>query len=1167
MNSDRAINYSVLYISVVLAGNLGLVGHLRAQDASSDPTCTTPSSGLVSWWQTEGNVHDIVSGNDGIPQGTVGYATGEVGQAVVLNGTTSIRVPASRSLDVGQGNGLTFEAWLSPSNSSFQTVCEWNLNNGSIIGTAQIGVNLEINVGVPGDLVGNIVDTTVVSHKILSTTNIISDNAFQHVAMTYDKASGIAVLYRNGVVVATTNLGSFTPQTSFDFFLGVRPSGYATGYYFQGELDEPTLYNRALSASEIQAIYNAGNAGKCSTLEIIAQPTDQSVFQGRTAAVSVKVLGAPPLGYQWFFNSNILAGQTTPILVLTNVQLAQQGYYSVTVSNASGKITSSNAFLTVLSHPVCVPAPSGLVAWWRAESNTLDSIGINNAVPSPQLYTNGEVGTAFNFSSFSPLGFPASDQLDIGAGEGFTIEGWIHPNSSADAQPLIDWSNRAGNSVGLGLFLNLSNPGGNWSGNIGAIFTDTNGTPHSFVLESGPNVITNFVWQHVALTFNRASGLATIYVNGVPVAGGNPGASFSPMTRTTVFMAYVPELLPPFRAGNFVGAIDEFSVYNRALSTAEIQAIVLADTAGKCPPPPPSCVPAPAGIVAWWRGQSNALDSVDGNNGIISNTVAYGITNYVTYTNGEVGTGFHFNSSFIKVPAASNLDLGVGPGLTVELWVKPTYSQAEPFVEWNSGTGTQGVYLAYSAVGSLILEAGLLDIHGTNHVLRFPLNLNLVPSVWEHLALTYDKGSGVAALYFNGIQVASNNFGSFTPRTTGNFYLGYRPPGDYLGSGYYFVGAMDEVSLYNRALAPSEIRAVIAATSAGKCAEAPFIVTQPMSQRVTENFSATFDVVAGGTPNLHYQWRFGPQNAPIPGATSASFTLDSVQATNAGLYSVQITNAFGSVLSSNVLLVINLPPVPIITVSPLAQFPGDSNLTIIAACGANTLVAFDGSKSYDPGGSDFSYYWFEGTNLFSTNVVATNLLGLGTHEITLLLDDHIPGGTNSAMVTVQVISPTEAIGLVIDFLNGLGLSHTQSLVASLKAAANSFTSGNTTSGANQLGAFQNKVQAQVAPNNPAVAASLIQATQQILDALGRCGSGDIAGSKIVSLARRDGGKIRLKLAGNPVPVQLVEASTNLVDWKIIGTATENPDGALEFEDGNTARFSNRFYRVVPLRNP
>ncbi len=42
----------------------------------------------------------------------------------------------------------------------------------------------------------------------------------------------------------------------------------------------------------------------------------------------------------------------------------------------------------------------------------------------------------------------------------------------------------------------------------------------------------------------------------------------------------------------------------------------------------------------------------------------------------------------------------------------------------------------------------------------------------------------------------------------------------------------------------------------------------------------------------------------------------------------------------------------------------------------------------------------------------------------------------------------------------------------------------------------------------------------------------------------------------------MEGSTNLVDWEMLGVATERGDGTFEFEDGNAARFQNRFYRIV-----
>ncbi len=183
----------------------------------------------------------------------------------------------------------------------------------------------------------------------------------------------------------------------------------------------------------------------------------------------------------------------------------------------------------------------------------------------------------------------------------------------------------------------------------------------------------------------------------------------------------------------------------------------------------------------------------------------------------------------------------------------------------------------------------------------------------------------------------------------------------------------------------------------------------------------------------------------------------------------------------------NLPPVPIIQVSPLARFPGYTNLIVIAPDNAKAAVVFDGSRSYDLDDAHFNYFWYQSTNLLSTNVVATNLLSLGTHEIVLKVDDTYPLGTNTAKVTVEVITPAEAVVIVIGLLDDSNLprNRRQPLLASLGAAAASFERGHFTAGANQLEAFQHKVRAQVAPFAPKLAEELIRAAQTILDALAK----------------------------------------------------------------------------------
>jgi Immunoglobulin domain/Immunoglobulin I-set domain len=95
----------------------------------------------------------------------------------------------------------------------------------------------------------------------------------------------------------------------------------------------------------------------------------------------------------------------------------------------------------------------------------------------------------------------------------------------------------------------------------------------------------------------------------------------------------------------------------------------------------------------------------------------------------------------------------------------------------------------------------------------------------------------------------------------------------------------------------------------------PSITTQPINQSVTVGATATFSVVASGTPPLTYQWR---KNAvAISGATSASYTTPStVSGDNGALFSVVVTGT-GSVTSSNAVLTVNAPPS--ITTQPVNQ--------------------------------------------------------------------------------------------------------------------------------------------------------------------------------------------------------------------------------------------------------
>jgi hypothetical protein len=82
---------------------------------------------------------------------------------------------------------------------------------------------------------------------------------------------------------------------------------------------------------------------------ITKQPVNVTTNAGGNATFSVTVsnISAPPLSYQWRFNSGALPNATNAVLILTGVTTNQAGIYSVAVINPDGSVTSSNAVLTV----------------------------------------------------------------------------------------------------------------------------------------------------------------------------------------------------------------------------------------------------------------------------------------------------------------------------------------------------------------------------------------------------------------------------------------------------------------------------------------------------------------------------------------------------------------------------------------------------------------------------------------------------------------------------------------------------------------------------------------------------------------------------------------------------------------------------------------------------
>jgi len=160
-------------------------------------------------------------------------------------------------------------------------------------------------------------------------------------------------VYLNGVL---ENQAAWTQG----IFPGTAPLLIGEALYqspFNGLIDEPSIYSRALSAAEIASIYAAGGSGKCVMPRapyIYGQPTNKVVAVGGSVTFSVAAGGTRPLGYQWSFGGSALDGATNASLTLTNVQFSQAGNYSVVITNVAGTASSSNATLSVNFPPASV---------------------------------------------------------------------------------------------------------------------------------------------------------------------------------------------------------------------------------------------------------------------------------------------------------------------------------------------------------------------------------------------------------------------------------------------------------------------------------------------------------------------------------------------------------------------------------------------------------------------------------------------------------------------------------------------------------------------------------------------------------------------------------------------------------------------------------------------
>ena len=277
-----------------------------------------------------------------------------------------------------------------------------------------------------------------------------------------------------------------------------------------------------------------------------------------------------------------------------------------------------------------------------------------------------------------------------------------------------------------------------------------------------------------------------------------------------------------------------------------------------------------------------------------------------------------------------------GPGSTANgVWfevdgeggVSDTSTTQGDFVAYVGATAqatSSGVYLA----GSSTTVRGNSDPYYANvfpagqtppptQIAAYPqqtgaLNAGTVGFAWRDVVV--NKSGSTVEWFIDGLKIASVSGAAIT---ASNIFVGYWDP---------FASLSDNTNLSFGVV--DNLRVEVPAV-------APSVSVQPLAVAVKVASNASFSVVATGTPAPTYQWRFNGTN--LAGATLPNYARNTVQYSQAGNYSVLLSNIAGTVVSSNALLTI-LPAAPAQFVGPTLQPDGSLAVTLSGDVGATYFV-------------------------------------------------------------------------------------------------------------------------------------------------------------------------------------------------------------------------------------
>jgi len=705
------------------------------------------------------------------------------------------------------------------------------------------------------------------------------------------------------------------------------------------------------------------------------QPNNQTVTQGQNATFSVAASGTAPLSYQWDFDGAAVVGATNSSLALTNVQGTQAGSYTAVVTNVAGSVTSRAATLTVDIAPTITTQPQSQSVT-QGQNVSFSVVAEGTANLNYQWYINGSIVNGHNGRN--------STYNVNGAGTG----------DSADYTVVVQ---------------------NNWGSVTSTVATLAVGVPPG--IQTQPNNLT--VVEGETATFS-------VVANGTEPFGyqwyfnGSAGASDTNSSLSLV-NAQTPQ------GGSYTVVVT--NSWGSVTSAVAVLSVSV--------PPTITSQPQNQGAIQG-PGQSVSFNVEAGgtapltyqwylNSAPVGGPAAQGST--LTINNpGPPQAGSYTvvvsNPGSAVTSAVATLTIYIPPTITPPPPANQTVTQGQNATFSVAANGTSplsyqwnfdGAPLSGATNSSLTLtdvqasQAGtytavVTNLAGTISSPPVTLTVNIPPTITTQPnseAVASDKNasfsvvaSGTAPLayqwFFNGSPLGGP--GNNTPTLTLN---NVNSP----NAGSYAVVVSEPGISVTSAVATLTV--FIAPT---------IPPPPPANQTVTQGQNAAFSVAANGTSPLSYQWNF--DGAAMDGATNSSLTLTDVQASQAGTYTVVVTNLAGTITSPPATLTVNVPAG--ITTQPQSQavVQGQNVLFSVTPSGTPPFGyqwTFNGSAEDGATNASLGLTNLQGSQAGSYTVIVANPWGSVTSTVATLTVN-IPAG-----IATQPQSQSVATGQIANF--------------------------------------------------------------------------------------------------------------------------------------------------------